>query len=98
MCSFDQARSMASTARRMSAEFLPVMLRRGISISSMAASWSGRVYCVPVPVGVRLLDDDLALFEQPLEDLLDVEVTVTVLEADGEVLEVDEDGEGAFRF
>ena len=40
MCSLDQARSMASTTRRMSAEFLPVMLRRGISMSSMAASCS----------------------------------------------------------
>ena len=35
---------MASTHRRMSAEFLPVWARRGISISSMAASCSGAVY------------------------------------------------------
>ena len=35
---------MASTTRRMSAEFLPVWLRLGISISSMAASWNGAVY------------------------------------------------------
>ena len=33
-----QARSMASTTRRISAEFLPVWLRLGISISSIAAS------------------------------------------------------------
>ena len=38
-----QARSIASTTRRMSAEFLPVWLRLGISISSMAASWKGAV-------------------------------------------------------
>ena len=38
-----QARSMASTTRRMSAEFLPVWDRLGISISSMAASWNGAV-------------------------------------------------------
>ena len=35
---------MASTTRRMSAEFLPVMPRRGISTSSMAASCSPPVY------------------------------------------------------
>ena len=38
MCSLLQLRSMASTTRRMSAEFLPVLSRRGISISSMPFS------------------------------------------------------------
>ena len=40
---------MASTTRRMSAEFFPVRTRLGISISSMAASWS-----VPVKKPKRL--------------------------------------------
>ena len=61
----------------------------------MAASWKRRcVVGVPAPVGVGLLDDDLALLDQPLEDAVDVELAVVgVAEADGEVLEVDEQGE-----
>src|SRR3972149_2558537 len=39
MCSLEYDRSMASTTMRISAEFLPLYDRRGISISSMAASW-----------------------------------------------------------
>jgi hypothetical protein len=38
MCAFELARSIASTTMRMSAEFLPVYARCGMSISSMAAS------------------------------------------------------------
>ena len=66
-------------------------------MSSMAAlvQLSG-VLLVLAPVGIGLLDDDLALLDQALEDLLDVEVSTSALEADGEVLEVDEDGKGAF--
>ena len=36
--------SMASTTSRMSAEFLPVTDRRGISTSSMPASWRAALY------------------------------------------------------
>ena len=43
MWSFEYARSIASTHMRMSAEFLPVMTRLGISISSTAASCSAVV-------------------------------------------------------
>src|SRR3970040_258567 len=46
MCSFEYERSMAQTTMRISAEFLPLYDRRGISISSMAASWKPRLYSV----------------------------------------------------
>src|SRR3990172_2157120 len=46
MCSLEYDRSMASTTMRISAEFLPLYDRRGISISSMAASWKPRLYSV----------------------------------------------------
>src|SRR5471032_3186195 len=44
MWSLDQAMSMASTTMRMSAEFFPEYEREGISINSMAASCSSRLY------------------------------------------------------
>jgi hypothetical protein len=43
MCSFWNDMSMASTTRRMSAEFLPPMDFCGTSTSSMAASWKERL-------------------------------------------------------
>ena len=43
MCSFEYDMSIASTAMRISAEFFPEYERPGISISSMAASWSSRL-------------------------------------------------------
>ena len=59
----------------------------------------GRVVLVAAPVGVGLLDDELALLDQPFEDLLDVELGLAlVLEPHGEVFQVDEDGEAAFAF
>ena len=77
----------------MSAEFLPVCDARGISISSMAASCSGcGVMREAAPVGVRLLGDDLAFFDKPLQHADDVEAIAAVLKAEGQVLEVDEDG------
>ena len=54
-----------------------------------------RVLLVFTPVGVGLLDDDLALLHQALEDLVDVEIAAPVFEADGQVLEVYEYGQGA---
>ena len=63
----------------------------------MAASCSGRgVGGEPAPVGVGLLGDDLALLDQPLQDAGDVEAVAPALEAQGEVLEVDEDGQRTF--
>src|SRR5205814_992185 len=41
-----------------------------------------------------LLDDDLALLDQPLQHPADVEAIAAVLETQSEVLEVDEDGQG----
>ena len=83
----------------MSAEFLPVWPRRGISISSMAASCRGAgVAGEAAPVGVGLLGDDLALLDEALEHAGDVEAVAAALEAQGEVLEVDEDGQGAIAF
>src|SRR5260370_18689072 len=47
------------------------------------------VVAVALPVGVGLLDDDLALLEQPLEDQADVELAdLRVPHAEGDVLEV----------
>src|SRR6185436_7056367 len=51
------------------------------------------VVAVAAPVGVRLLDDDLALFQQPLEHHVDVEVDASVARADGNVFEIAEDGQ-----
>src|SRR6202166_4956525 len=49
------------------------------------------VVAVALPVGVGLLDDDLALLEQPLEDQADVELAdLRVPHAEGDVLEVAE--------
>ena len=44
MCSLFDARSIASTTIRMSAEFFPVILCWGMSISSKADSWKARLY------------------------------------------------------
>ncbi len=46
MCSFADARSIASTTIRMSAEFFPVIRCCGMSISSNADSWNSRLYSV----------------------------------------------------
>src|SRR5579863_8035629 len=49
------------------------------------------VVAVALPVGVGLLDDDLALLEQPLEDQTDVELAdLRVADAQGDVLEITE--------
>src|SRR5262249_13533067 len=50
------------------------------------------------PVGVGLLGDDLALLDHALQDAGDVEAFAAALEAQRQVLEVDEDGQGAFAF
>jgi hypothetical protein len=45
---------------------------------------------IDLPVGVGLLDDDLALLDETLEDLLDLEgLVLGVAESDGNVLEID---------
>ena len=95
MCSFWNDMSMASTTRRMSAEFLPP-----IGLLGHLDQLDGRlveaalVVRVPAPVGVGLLDQELALVEQPLQDEVDVELAVVgVADADGDVLEIDEEGE-----
>ena len=49
---------------------------------------------VAAPVGVGLLDEELALVQQALQDEVHVELAVVgVANADGDVLEVDEQGE-----
>ena len=95
MCSFWNDMSIASTTRRMSAEFLPPTDFCGTSISSIAASWKAAlVVGVAAPVGVGLLDEQLALVEQALQHEVDVELAVVgVADADGDVLEVDEQRE-----
>ena len=63
----------------------------------MAASCSGRgVGGEAAPVGVGFLGDDLALLDQPLQHAVDVEAIAPALEAQGQVLEVDEDGQRTF--
>ena len=50
-----------------------------------------------VPVAVGLLDDDLPLLEQALQEQVDLEFLVLgVHDADGDVLEVDEERDLAF--
>jgi AcrR family transcriptional regulator len=52
---------------------------------------------IAAPVGVRLLDEELSLVQEPLQDQVDVELSVVgVTDADGDVLEVDEEGEALF--
>src|SRR5207253_8095267 len=52
---------------------------------------------VPAPVGVGLLDEDLALLEQPLQDEVDVELAVVgVADADRDVLEIYEERNSLF--
>ena len=75
----------------MSAEFLPVWIRLGISISSMAASCIDWVYgAESAPVGIRLLDDDLPLLDQPFQHAHDVKAIAAILKPEREVLEIDE--------
>src|ERR1700751_5356415 len=74
ICSFEYARSMASTHRRMSAEFLPVWLRRGnCDKLDGRLVQRGRVRPKAAPVGVRFLGHDLAFFHEALQHALDVE-------------------------
>ena len=85
---------MASTHRRMSAEFLPVWLALGdLDQLDGRLVERRRVAGEAAPVGVGLLGDDLALLDQPLEDPVDLEPVAAVLEAEADVLEVDEHGE-----
>src|SRR5205085_9868915 len=50
-----------------------------------------------VPVGVGALDDDLPLLQQALEEQVDLELLVLrIHHTDGDVLEVDEQGNFAF--
>lgn len=48
---------------------------------------------VRAPVGIGALDDELPLLQETLQDDGDVESARAVLEAQGEVLEVDEYGD-----
>jgi hypothetical protein len=52
---------------------------------------------VAAPVGVGLLDEQLALVQEPFQDEVDVELAIVgVPDADCDVLEVDEEGEALF--
>ena len=88
---------MASTHRRMSAEFLPVWAaaRDLDQLDGRFVQHAG-VAAEAAPVGVGLLGDDLALLDQPLEDADDVEAVAPALKTEGQVLEIDEDGQGMF--
>ena len=66
-----QARSIASTTRRMSAEFLPVWLRlRDLDQLDRRLVEGGRIRLIPAPVGIGFLDDQLALLDQSFEHFL----------------------------
>src|SRR5262249_41800116 len=54
----------------------------------------GRVGGEPAPVRIGFLGDDLALFQQPFQHALDVKAVATVLESQGQVFEIKEDGQG----
>ena len=89
---------MASTTMRMSALFLPLILRlRDVDqLDALAVELAHRVFVVP-PVAVGPLEDDAALLQQPLEHQLDLELAgLHVADADGQVLEVDENGDQGF--
>ena len=87
---FEKDMSIASTTRRMSAEFL----RRGI-LGDLDQLDGGLVEAalrlgVAAPVGVGPLDQQLAFVEQALQDELDVKFSVTsVAHSDREILVVD---------
>ncbi len=52
---------------------------------------------VVVPVAIGPLVDDAALLQQPFEDQLDLEIRpLRVADAEGQVLEVDKDGDQGF--
>jgi hypothetical protein len=55
----------------------------------------GCVLSKPAPVGVGLLGDDLALLNQPLDDLVDLEAVAAVVQADADVFKIKKDGERA---
>ena len=53
-----------------------------------------QVFTIVVPIAVGPLVDEAALFQQALEDQLDLEIArLHVPRADGQVLEVDKDGD-----
>ncbi len=56
----------------------------------------GGVGYEPAPIGVGLFGDDLALFDEPFQHAHDVEAIAATLETQGEVLEIDKDGQRAF--
>ena len=78
----------------MSALFLPETLRardvdhlEAVAVELRMKSLEAR------PIAIRALEDDAAAFEQPLQHELDLEPTLLVLlDAEREVLEIDEDG------
>src|SRR5262249_5315694 len=49
----------------------------------------------PAPIGVGLFDDDLALLDEALDHLDDVEPVPALVQADADVLEIKKDGETA---
>ena len=95
MCSFWKDMSIASTTSRMSAEFLPPDgLLRHLDQLDRRLVEGALVVRVAAPVGVGLLAEELALVEQALQHEVDVELAVVgVADADGDVLEIDEEGE-----
>ena len=95
MWSLEATRSMASTTMRMSAEFLPDVVPLGnVDQLDRGLVELPLVLRVPRPVGVGLLEDDLALLDQPLQNEVDVELLVLrVADAERDVLEVDEERE-----
>ena len=90
---------MASTTRRMSAEFLPVIPRRGISTSSMAASCSAAgVHAEPATSRRTPSWRRSSLLDEPFENLVDLEPVAAVVEPEAHVLEVDEHGQRSLAF
>jgi hypothetical protein len=64
----------------------PLMLERGLVQSALEV-------LVAIEIAIRLLDHDVALEQQPLEHLLDVEARVAgIARAEGDVLQVEKHG------
>ncbi len=82
----------------MSALFLPLILRlRDVDHLDALGVELAHGVLVVAPVAVGPLVDDAALLQQPLQHQLDLELAgLHVADADGQVLEIDEDGNQRF--
>ena len=95
MCSFWKDMSIASTTRRMSARVLAANGLLG-DLDQLDGRFveGALVIGVAAPIRVGLLRQELALVQQALEHEVDVELAVVgVANADGDVFEIDEQGE-----